>query len=66
MASERIENAVQIKTSTLVVIAMIAGVGLAQIEVSAWVSTFLDLLSVLFERVTDVLFALFGAEKPGG
>ena len=64
MASERIENAVQIKTSTLVVIAMIAGVGLAQLEVSAWVSTFLDIASVLFERVTDVIAAFFGTEKP--
>lgn len=64
MASERIENAVQIKTSTLVVIAMIAGVGLAQLEVSAWVSTALDIASVLFERVTDVIAAFFGTEKP--
>ena len=48
---EQARKTVEIKTSTLIIISMIAGVGLAQIEVSTWWGIALDTVSALFNAV---------------
>lgn len=64
--SSDIANETALKTSTLMLLCMCAGIGLSHIEVSGWISTFLNLLSLLFERFTDIMFAFFEVDKPGG
>lgn len=50
---KRASKVVEINTSTLVLISMVAGVGFAQIEVSTWWGIFLDTLTMVFNAVTE-------------
>lgn len=45
---------VELRTSTLIALSMIAGVGLANIEVSTWWGVLLDTVTVLFNAVKSV------------
>lgn len=64
MAETNSNNKVELRTSTLMGVCMVAGVGLSHISVSDWWSVILNTASLLFERVMDLVFALFGKTKP--
>jgi hypothetical protein len=61
--SDKPINKVEIKTSTLMFVCMVAGVGLSNIDVAGWWSVMLNTASILFERVTDVVSLMFGLSK---
>jgi hypothetical protein len=63
MSEGKVTRKTEVKTSTLVGLAMLAGVGLTNIEVSRWATIGLDTTSILFERVTDVVSVLVGVDK---
>lgn len=65
MSAEPIQKKTELRTTTLMVLCMMAGIGLANMEVSAWWSVMLDTASILFERVTDVLALFFEVKKEG-
>lgn len=52
---ERIKKTVELRTSTLVVILLLAGAGLSNMEVSEWMRVFLDMSSMLVERINDLV-----------
>jgi hypothetical protein len=61
---ENSSNKVELKTSTLMAVCMVAGVGFSNISVSEWWSVMLSTASLLFERMMDIVFALIGKDKP--
>ena len=61
----RIQNKSELKTSTLVGISMVAGVGLTNVEVSTWWGLMLSTASVFFQRCIELIGALLPAVEKG-
>lgn len=55
---EKVQTKTEVRTSTVIVMSMLAGVGLAQVEVSQWMRVFLDMASMLVERIFELAGAI--------
>ena len=64
MSSEAKKPSVNTSVMWYTALCMLAGVAMAQIEVSTWLTFILEVMSQLFERITDVIAYFLGMEKP--